>query len=136
MHFEPARQQCTQESADAATHLGDPTVEGFLHLPMPKNDAENELYIGLSYEAFWTDITRVGNTDEWEYPDGTSPSFFDWGGGEPNDPVGEHNIEIVGELSNGHWNDVNQNNDRTVVCTYTLPAGAEETCPWLRNFEN
>ena len=93
MHFEPARQQCTQESADAATHLGDQTVKGFLHLPMPKNDAENELYIGLPYESFlvqnhhviaidqiWTDITRVGNTDEWEYPDGTSPSFFDWGG--------------------------------------------------------
>ena len=58
------------------------------------------------------------------------------GGGEPNDPVGEHNIEIVGEWNNGHCNDVNQNNDRTVVCTYTLPAGAEETCPWLRNFEN
>ena len=58
------------------------------------------------------------------------------GEGEPNDPVGEHNIEIIGEWNNGNWNDVNQYNDRTVVCTYTLPAGAEETCPWLRNFEN
>ena len=105
---------------------------------MPKNDAENELYSELPYDSShigtWADITRVGSTDAWEYPDGSTPTFFDWHlpSGEPNNSGGEENNV---EMKNNplRWNDLPGRYDRTVVCTYFLPAGAEETCPWLKD---
>ena len=107
---------------------------------MPRNRAENQLYIDLPYPSghytTWLDITWSSN--RWVYRDGSPASWFNWNRGEPNGiQRGEHNIELIGhEPIIGFWNDnyIRSTVTRTVVCTYSLSVNAVNVCPWLRDF--
>ena len=137
--YSGAHAMCDQDSALAAEHLGDTTVSGFFHLPWPRDDAQNEFYDGLTpdYQAIWLDISEqlpMTNPRQWVNSDGVYITWTKWHPREPNNyqGSGEHNVELY----NGAWNDSPGRHAKTVVCTYALPGGAENLCPWLRDFEN
>ena len=69
---------------------------------------------------------------KWIYGDGTPISWSNWKHDEPNDHGdGEPYVEVdPDEL----WNDVSSETFRKFMCVHYLPAGAEETCPWLIDY--
>ena len=132
------RAKCAQDS-DAATPE-DSTVTEFLHLPRPRNLVENQFYIALNgiYSTdvhFWLDMSEVlpiTGDRRWVYNDGSPVPWSHWHPNEPNNAGNEeHSVQMgVG----GMWNDINNRHMQTSICTYHLPAGAEEICPWLQDF--
>ena len=138
-----AQARCDQDSIDAA-------VPGFLHLPMPRNELENQIYFDIiSHQtlAAWLDIVEVQpptSPRTWVFKDGSPVTWVNWNSGEPNNyrsgaPNNEPQVEMysaddTGRL-NGKWNDQHSKN-KLVVCTYFLPAGAENNCTWLHEFED
>ena len=136
------RELCDQDSEDAAN--GDAAVAGFLYLPRPRNLAENGLYVGLPsppsadfhiHLSQWSDISLVSN--RWVFRDGSPASWFNWYGSEPNGArYGENTIEIYSTAHRGQWNDRRNDVNLRIICSYLLPAGAENTCPWLKDFED
>ena len=143
MRHGEAQARCDQDSADAA-------VPGFLHLPMPRNEVENQIYfdiISQQTSPAWLDIVEVQpftSPRTWVYKDGSPVTWVNWNSGEPNNyrggtPGNEPQVEMysaddTGRL-NGKWNDRPVAN-RLVVCAYFLPAGAENNCAWLHEFED
>ena len=145
MRHGEAQARCDQDSEDAG-------VPGFLHLPMPRNEAENEIYfdiISQQTSPAWLDIVEVDplsptSPRTWAYKDGSPVTWVNWKSGEPNNyrggvPGKEPQVQMysaddTGRL-NGKWNDQYSAN-RLVVCTYFLPAGAENNCTWLHEFED
>ena len=154
-----ARARCDQDSEDAG-------VPGFLHLPMPRNAAENEIYYDIISQhdiitgyndVAWLDIVEVQpptSPRTWVYKDGSPVTWFNWHSGEPNNyrggkPNNEPNIQMFSAPANSEaargtshkrtgrkWNDRNPANLSLGVCTYFLPAGAENDCAWLHEFED
>ena len=127
-----AQAKCDQDSADAA-------VSGFLHLPMPRNEVENQIYLDIIRQQTspaWLDIVEVQpktSPRTWVYKDGSPVTWFNWKSSEPNNVRG---IETEVEMeATGKWNDHHQVG-RPAVCTYFLPAGAENECTWLHEFED
>ena len=114
---------------------------------MPRTALENFIYYyGLEAGGIhaYLDITEVlpnTNPRSWVYRDGSPVTYFHWYRGvrdEPNTPESENHVEIgYGAYGEG-WNDVNgdSTHQSQVVCTYFLPAGAQNTCPWLNDFAN
>ena len=107
-------------------------------MPMPRNDAENQIYYDIvSGGLAYLDIVEVlPNTSprSWVYRDGSPVTYFKWASGEPNYPDREHNVEISWVGSS--WNNLPATATKLIVCTYSLPAGAQNTCPWLNDFED
>ena len=143
--FADARAQCDLDSVDA-------NFPGLLHLPMPKNIDENDIYRDIlsEYGSYpkhtWLDITETPNTNSeerlWQYKDGTSVSWFNWHKDEPNGAqYNENNVEMVIDRPlygswDANWNDIAGNPTSpdypgTAICTYLLPKGAEKSCTWL-----
>ena len=128
------RARCTQDSEDAG-------VTGFLHLPRPKSLAENQLYMDLyksnsNDDHFPWDVSEVlPMTDprSWVYSDGSLVSWFNWRSGEPNNYQGNGEHSVQSSLD-GRWNDMPSDREHVFMCTYPLPAGAEDICPWLQDF--
>ena len=142
MVHEEAQARCDQDSEDAG-------VPGFLHLPMPRNEMENQIYFDLiSHQAVpaWLDILEVlprTSPRSWMYKDGSPVSWFNWNAGEPNNYRGTNETEVqifaaddrYSSTIYGKWNDMSPTNS-LVLCTYFLPAGAETDCTWLHDFED
>ena len=130
-NFADARVRCDQDSDDAG-------VSGFLSLPVPKSDAENQIYYDIvSGATTYLDIVEVlpiTNPRSWVYRDGSPATYFNWEAGEPNYPEREHNVEIG--FHGVKWNNLPSDVLKLIVCTYSLPAGAQNTCPWLNDFED
>ena len=134
----------------SAAAAGDAAVSGFLSLPMPRSEAENQIYFDLirpgrqAGTAAFLDITEilpVTNPRSWVYRDGSPVTWFNWWSPvEPNNPTFEHNIEIGWEYAGTdyfeQWNDVPDIRDRKAVCVYYMPAGAQNICPWLNDYED
>ena len=128
------RVRCTQDSEAAG-------VTGFLYLPRPKSLAENQLYMNLytsnsNNNDFLFDVSEVlPMTDPrtWVFSDGSPVSWFNWKSGEPNNYKGngEHVVVVT---TAGLWNDNSPSSSYVFMCTYHLPAGAEDICPWLQEF--
>ena len=127
---------CDQDSEDA-------DVGQFLHLPMPRNESENQIYFDIidgEEKGTWLDIHEVMPRTEprrWVYKDGSEVTWLNWASGEPNNYKKGSNNELTVEMliTNGQWND--QRKYHTfAVCTYLLPAGAENVCTWLHDFQN
>ena len=83
----------------------------------------------------------VTHPRSWVYRDGSPVTWFNWHSSEPNNPAFENNIELgYGSVAANDqwWNDVagNRNYQRQVICTNLLPAGAQNNCTWLNNFED
>ena len=129
---------------------GDAAVSGFLSLPMPRSEAENQIYFDLirpgrqAGTAAFLDVTEilpVTNPRSWVYRDGSPVTWFNWWTpDEPNYPTFENNIEIGWEYAFTDyfekWNDVPDIRDRKSICVYYLPAGAQNTCSWLYDYED
>ena len=120
--------------------MGDDAVSGFLHLPMPKDLAENRLYASLPSKTYvnsrWSDITR--GSDGWVYRDGSPVSWFNWwADGKFTEEYSPENVETAVEISeDGTWEDTEPRYGRQITCSYFLPAGSETICPWLKDFED
>ena len=129
MSFEQGRVLCDADS-DAVG------ASGFLSMPVPRNDAENRIWFDIvSRRTTYLDIVEVlpvRNPRQWVYRDGSPATYLPWSRGEPNGPTYEHNVEF-GWSGLNTWNDLGDNRRNWVVCTYSLPAGAENTCPWLND---
>ena len=130
-----ARAVCEQDSEAAV-------AAGFLHLPMPQSEGENRVYLSLiagSGQHAWLDIDEVmprRSPRTWVYRDGSPVTWFNWSGpSEPNNNKG-HEDQVEMYHATGKWNDRPDNANRVAVCSYFLPAGAENDCTWLREFEN
>ena len=129
-----ARAVCDQDSEDA-------DVAGFLHLPMPRNDLENQIYFGIiagEERGTWLDIHEViprTSPRTWVYKDGSPVTWVNWAPGEPNDYRNSNETDAEMLFTNGKWNDQRMYNT-FAVCTYFLPAGVENDCTWLHDFEN
>lgn len=137
MTIAEGRARCDQDSEDVAA--GDASVFGFLHFPMPRNDAENQLFYDILGGGF-LDITEIlpsTSPRSWVYRDGSPVTWFKWFTGEPNHPNKERHVEMFnGRLNKRYWNDIDGNypgHQRNVNCIYFLPAGAEKICPWLQD---
>ena len=149
MNFEDGRARCNQDSQDAS-------ASGFLHLPMPRSDAENQIYIDLIESSTATSANTPRNTflgitevypqtdpRSWVLEDGSPATHFNWFPGEPNDLNAEPFVLLYpsGFPPNGSQIDI----DRTpwngtqhqfkTVCSYYLPAEAQGLCPWLNDFQ-
>ena len=88
------RARCDQDSEDVAA--GDASVSGFLHFPMPRNEAENQLFYDILGGGF-LDITEIlpsTSPRSWVYRDGSPVTWFKWFTGEPNHPNKEKHVEI------------------------------------------
>ena len=133
----------------SAAAAGDAAVSGFLSLPMPRSEVENQIYFDLirpgrqAGTAAFLDITEilpVTNPRSWVFRDGSPVTWFNWAPPhEPNGPTFEHRIEIGWATSVDYfekWNDVPDIRDRKAVCVYRLPAGAQNSCPWLNDYED
>ena len=132
MNFAEGRVRCDADS-DAVG------VSGFLSMPVPRSDAENQIYFDIvSGGTAYLDIVEVlpnTNPRSWVYRDGSPATYLNWSPNEPNTPDRENNVEIGwgGRIT---WNDLPSSGRKLIVCTYALPAGAENTCPWLNDFED
>ena len=132
MNFAEGRVRCDADS-DAVG------VSGFLSMPVPRSDAENQIYFDIiSGGNAYLDIAEVlpiTNPRSWVYRDGSPATYLPWSPDEPNHPQTEHNVEIgwEGKIT---WNNSPSSRLKLIVCTYALPAGAENTCPWLSDFED
>ena len=86
LNFERGRERCEEDSAAAG-------VSGFLHLPMPQSEDENEIYRNiinnqksydyqaLNHNFMYLDITEVQPQTlprTWELKNGTSATWFNW----------------------------------------------------------
>ena len=149
MKREEAQARCDQDSEEAG-------VPGFLHLPMPRNEVENQIYSDIiryadGTQSFgkptqkgvaWLDIVEVQprtTPRSWVYKDGSPVTWFNWSGPEPNNWGGkETEVQMYQdpEVYRGEWNDCPKDLDNLVVCTYFLPEGAENDCTWLHEFED
>ena len=143
MNFSEGRARCDQDSIDAS-------VSGFLHMPMPRSETEHQIYFDLVKDrpySTYLDITEVfpkTNPRTWELKDGSLATWFSWNANEPNDHGnGEPFIEMLRDFGPGgdrlgNWNDMggDGNHQRNIVCSYFLPAGAENNCPWLSDFQD
>ena len=115
----------------------------FLSLPRPKNLGENALYFEIFQSKtvddhrFLLDISEAtpvtGRPRQWVYGDGTPVSWTNWRDGEPNNHQGSEPLVEVDP--DGFWNDVKDRTEHKYMCVYYLPVGAENTCPWLRDFQ-
>ena len=132
MNFAEGRVRCDADS-DAVG------VSGFLSMPVPRSDAENQIYFDIiSSGNAYLDIVEVlpiTNPRSWVYRDGSPATYLPWSPREPNGPTYEHNVEF-GWSGLNTWNDLGDNRRNWVVCTYSLPAGAENTCPWINDFDD
>ena len=147
MSFHDGRARCDQDSDDAS-------VSGFLHMPMPRSRAENQIYFDLIKDKpdnIWLDITEVNditgasfNPREWELKGGSPATWFSWNAGEPNNWNREPYVQMLrdhgtgSEYDMGNWNDIggDGNYQHNVVCSYFLLAGAKNNCPWISDFQN
>ena len=145
MSFHVGRARCDQDSGDAS-------VSGFLHMPMPRSRAENQIYYEIVKDRSdntWLGITEIypqTSPRSWELEDGSVMTWDSWYPGEPNDLntepfvqlLREHGTEGETQKRMGNWNDVGGNgaHQDNVVCSYFLPAGAQNNCPWLADFQD
>ena len=135
MTHEEAQTRCNQHSDEAG-------FSGFLHLPMPRNEKENQIYFDIiksQEQNAWLDIAEVQpptSPRSWVYKDGSAVTWTNWESGEPNNWRGDLETQADMKSTNGKWNDSNPSDDnRRAVCTYFLPAGSEKNCPWLYDYE-
>ena len=120
---------------------------------MPRSETEHQIYFDLikdKPDSTYLDITEVypqTNPRTWELKDGSLATWFSWRAGEPNDQNTEPFVEMLRDfgpdrndpsLRVGDWNDMggDGNHRRNIVCSYFLPAGAENNCPWLSDFQD
>ena len=135
--MDEARFQCVADNSDFSLE------KGFLTLPRPKNLAENNLYFNTFWQSsvrktgdrYWLDISEeepATDPRRWVYGDKTPVSWTNWKKDEPNDHgEGEPYVEVDPDE---FWNDVSKETFRNFMCVHYLPAGAEETCPWLADY--
>ena len=145
MNFDDGRARCDQDSQDAS-------ASGFLHLPMPRSDAENQIYIDLIESSSATSVNSPRNTflgitevypqtspRSWVLEDGSPATHFNWYPGEPNDLNTEPFVLL--HPPSGTWNDIGATRPNgtqhqlKIVCSYYLPAEAQSLCPWLSDFQ-
>ena len=136
--FGPARDICDKDSAAVIDE--DSSIDGFLHLPIPKNAAENQIYADLADTKYWLDITEViprTSPRSWEDRNGEPITFFNWGIGEPSRISNAHGglENLIEAYEDGLWNDQDTWKD-LAICTLFLPAGAEDICTWLQDFQS
>ena len=146
MNVEDGRARCNQDSEDAS-------VSGFLHMPMPRSDAENQIYIDLIESSLATSANSPRNTllginevypqtspRSWVLENGSPATYFNWYTGEPNDLNTEPFVLLHPTLG-GKWNDISANRPNgtpyllKIVCSYYLPVEAQGLCPWLSDFQ-
>ena len=135
MTHEEAQTRCNQHSDEAG-------FSGFLHLPMPRNEKENQIYFDIikSEEQYvWLDIAEVQPSTSprsWVYKDGLAATWTNWNSGEPNNYGGSSETQAEMQPDNGKWNDaIPSYINRRAVCTYFLPSGSEKKCPWLYDYD-
>ena len=134
MTHEEAQTRCNQHSDEAG-------FSGFLHLPMPRNETENQIYFDIiksEEQNVWLDIAEVQPSTSprsWVYKDGLAATWTNWNSGEPNNYGGSSETQAEMRPDNGKWNDVIPSDIRRAVCTYFLPAGSEKKCPWLYDYD-
>ena len=134
MTHEEAQTLCDQHSDEAG-------FSGFLHLPMPRNEKENQIYLDIiksEEQNAWLDIAEVQpptSPRSWVYKDGSAVTWTNWKSGEPNNNKGLSETQAEMWLENGEWNDAPPSYNNSVVCTYFLPSGSEKNCPWLYDYE-
>lgn len=145
MNFEDGRARCNQDSEDAS-------ASGFLHMPMPRSDAENQIYIDLIESSLATSANSHRNTflgitevypqtspRSWVLEDGSPATHFNWHPNEPNDLNTEPFVLL--HPPSGTWNDIGgtrpngTQHQLKIVCSYYLPAEAQGLCPWLSDFQ-
>ena len=113
-------------------------------MPMPRSETENQIYydiVGVKSYSTYLDITEIfpkTNPRTWKFKDGSPATWFSWNAGEPNDSGNGEPYVAMLSRGGGDWNDAggDGNYPQNVVCSYFLPAGAENNCPWLRDFQD
>lgn len=147
--FEEAQATCNEDTKNV-TGLNS-LVGSFLSLPRPRNDVENKLYADITdfYDQnhIWLDIAVDIPTTlpiPWIHNDSSPVEWLKWDQDQPefilkddyykNNDVSGERISVVLK-SDGFWADSSYGRifkSSYSICTYFLPAGAENTCNWLQ----
>ena len=61
---------------------------------------------------YWIGLSDYEDEDQWKWSDGSSTSWMNWDGGEPNGGRGEN----CAQLREGIWRDASCNDGRYFVC--------------------
>ena len=147
MEFNDAHVKCDQDSIDAVGIRSN--NNGFLHLPMPRNDVEKQEYEYIfewfydsgywswteySYLSVWLDISMPETLPRsWVYKDGSLVEWFNWGSGRPFQSNQQDGQEVFVTMTEaGNWIDTIEFTElNQAICTVVLQAGAENVCTWL-----
>ena len=135
LNFQKGRAKCNQDS-DAVS------ASGFLHMPMPRSEAENQIYHELVKDKkknTYLDIAEVQpptSPRSWKLKDGTPATWFNWAPGQPGTKSYITMLRDTSDSNTGLWMNSDGTNGRNIVCTYFLPAYSVNYCSWLRNFED
>ena len=88
------------------------------HLPVIKNQAENDfIKNGIGNKNCWVGMKRTyWGSSQWICDDNSTPTYFNWNDGEPNNYNGnETTVQMYGNGS-GKWNDCASWTNNCVVC--------------------
>lgn len=81
------------------------------------SDEENQYINNLCGGDCWFGLNRIGDSNSWQWVDGTPFDYSNWADGQPdNYSTGEDFGEFF--LGEEFWNDLDGNNLRTPVCKY------------------
>lgn len=77
-----------------------------------------------SSDLFWIGYTRTSSGGPFAWEDGSTSTYTNWNGGEPNN-LGDERNTVMNWGSDGRWNDWNESNSaRVLVTTQAVPEPA------------
>lgn len=86
------------------------------YLVKMNDTTERDAVAGITTGSVWSGLNDITVEGTWVWPDGTSASFTNWNGGEPNNGGGNEDCMEFNAATGMSWNDINCGNSRVGVC--------------------
>ena len=94
-----------------------------LHLPIPRNQEENDFFQGLSQiygRNFWLGINYEKNEGNFVGDDESKIEWFNWYNEQPDNFEIQNNVRMI---KYGFWRDVKQDVKLSFICSYIERSG-------------